>query len=115
LYQSFVLTDERRGCTANMPAAGESISFATAVDTKHVYWHSYNKLGSVTAYTDGRPSPALPDFPLYRMQLDTDRIERLNTPNFSSPDHSFIVGQDAENIYVTTPEAFVSIRKPPAL
>ncbi len=112
LYQSFVLIDERRGCTANMPAAGESISFATAVDAEHVYWHSFNKLGSVTEYADGRPSPALPDFPLYRMHLDTGRIQRIDTPGFSSPAHSFVVGQDAENIYVTTPEALIAIRKP---
>jgi hypothetical protein len=113
LYQSFVLIDERRGCTADMPAAGESISFATAVDAKHVYWHSYNKLGSVGGYVDGRPGPALPNFPLYRMHLDTGRIQRIDTPGFSSPDHSFMVGQDSENIYVTTPEALMSIRKPP--
>jgi hypothetical protein len=48
------------------------------------------------------------------MHLGTGRIERIETPGFSSPDFSFIVGQDAENIYVTTPEALVSIRKPPA-
>lgn len=114
LYESFVVIDERRSCSASMPAAGESISFATAVDADHVYWHSYNKLGGIEVGTDGRQSSPAPDYPLYRMNLVTSRVERVETPGFSAPNHSFIVGQDAENIYVSTPEALVSIRKPNA-
>lgn len=114
LYESFVVIDEQRSCSASAPTAGESISFATAVDAEHVYWHSYNKLGGVEVYADGRQSPPSPDYPLYRMHLATRRIDRIETPGFSSPDRSFIVGQDAEHIYVSTPEALVSIGKPDA-
>jgi hypothetical protein len=112
LYESFVVIDERRGCTAQMPAIGESISFATAVDESHVYWHSWNKLGSVTRYADGRQSPPLPDYPFYRMQLDSGRIERIETPGFSTPDGSSILGQDATHVFIATPDALVSIEKP---
>lgn len=111
LYENFVLLDERSRCRS-MPAAGESILYRAALDSEHVYWQSYNAVGSVEVYADGRLSPPQPDLPLYRLNVRSGRVEEIVSPGFVAPDLSFILGQDAESLYVATPEALVAIPKP---
>jgi hypothetical protein len=112
LYQNFMLLDERRACRQPLPAAGESISFGAALDAEHVYWHSVNLVAGSPDYSDGRPSPALPDSPLYRLQIENGQVDELRTPGFTAPSGSFILAHDATHLYVATPEALVSIQKP---
>jgi hypothetical protein len=123
LVQNFVLLDEAAGCARALPSLGESLSFNTALDDDHVYWYSFNALGDVsystppaTAGGDSAESPSTPTttppMPLVRVSLKTGALERLQTPGFSLPLGSQIVGQDADQIYVSTSQALIAVRKP---
>jgi hypothetical protein len=119
LEQNFVKQDEATGCIQPLPGTGETISFTTALDAQHVYWHSYNGLGSISNPTpaDGEaqpnaPRPRLPIQPMIRVNLQTGTLQRLRTPGFAAELGDQIVGQDSEHVYVTTNSGLVAVKKP---
>jgi hypothetical protein len=113
LEQNFVLLDESTGCVQALPGSGESISFSTALDDEYIYWYSFNALGSVTDSSAAGLAPTpIPEMPLIRTSLRTGALERLQTPGFSLSLGDQIVGQDSEQLYVSTSQGLTAIRKP---
>jgi len=118
LDQNFMVWRADSGCVQALPGAGESISYATARDDRSVYWHSFNALGSVSLYipaegaspSEGMASP-LPEMPLLRLDLNTGRIERLESDGFPFVPGAQILGMDAERLFVSTQAGLVAVRR----
>jgi hypothetical protein len=113
LKQNFVMYDEGAGCTRVLPGLGESISFTTALDDEYVYWYSFNALGAVTNSSEGESAMSnVPTMPLVRVDRETGALQRLDTPGFKLGPGSQILGHDAAQLYVSTAQGLVAVRKP---
>ena len=66
LVQHFMMLNENTGCVQPLPSVEESIG-QILIDDHHVYWHSFNALGSVS---EGEPLSAVP---ILRVNLVTGR------------------------------------------
>lgn len=107
LDQNFMIWREGSGCVQALPGTGESISYSTARDAHHVYWHGFNALGSVSDSSDG--SSPLQEMSLLRLDLQSGAIARLEAPGFHSFVGDQILGSDAQYLYLATADGLVAI------
>lgn len=107
LVHNFVLFDEAGPCVTSLPGVGLSISSEIAISPPHVYWQSFNGLGSSS------PDQELPITPLLRVNLESGALEQIVTPGFDARLTDNILAQDADNLYVRThAREIIAVRKP---
>ncbi|MEO8183343.1 MAG: hypothetical protein ABI895_31300 [Deltaproteobacteria bacterium] len=115
LQQNLVIWRDDTGCVQSLPGAGESISYGTALDARHAYWHSFNGLGAVSmsVSSDGRSTVSpLPEVSLVRLDLQNGALEQLEVAGFHSTLGDQILGLDTEHLFIATPDGLVAIRTP---
>jgi hypothetical protein len=109
LDQNFVVQHLDTQCAARpLPGVGESIS-SFSVDGSHVYWNSYNALGS----SDVSQGSSLGRSPILRANLSTGELEELIIPGFhaeTTVDH--LVAQTDKLLFVYGSAGLVAIDKP---
>jgi len=107
LVQHYMMLNENTGCAQPLPSVELSIG-QSLVDSRHIYWQSFNAVGS--------SSPGQPDdlAPILRVDLKTGRFERMTIPGLDVTVTSDLAAQDAETIYVrqSPGQALVAVRKP---
>jgi hypothetical protein len=103
--QHFEMLNENTGCVQPLPSVELSIG-QTLLDGRHVYWQSFDGLGSA--------SPRQPDAaaPLLRVDLRTGRFEHVAVPGFEITVVTDLVAQDADTIYVRSNGELFAVRKP---
>lgn len=105
LVESLVLLDQATGCVRDLPSLGETISVA-GLDADHVYWKSYNGLGSVS------PGDVPESLPLVRVNLHTGAFERLTTPGFAASIFTDYLTEDEAALYFRVDGGIVAVQKP---
>ncbi|HEU4578296.1 MAG TPA: hypothetical protein VFS67_08580 [Polyangiaceae bacterium] len=107
LVQHFVMLNENTGCVQELPSVEQSIGQAL-MDTRHVYWESFNALGSSSP---GDPEDAAP---LLRVDLRTGRFERVVAAGLDVTVRTDLVGQDSTTLYVrqSPDQSLFALRKP---
>jgi hypothetical protein len=107
LVQHYMMLNENTGCVQPLPNVENSIG-QSLVDSRHIYWQSFNAVGS--------SSPGQPDAPapILRVDLRTGRFERLTIPGLDVTVVSDLAAQDDSTIYVrqSPGEALFAVRKP---
>lgn len=106
LVQRFMMLNENTGCVQALPSVELSIG-QTLIDGHHVYWQSFNALGN--------SSPSQPDdlAPVLRVDLRTGRFEHVATPGLEITVASGLAAQNADTLYVRSPDASLfGVRKP---
>lgn len=112
LDQNFVYLNRRTGCQQPLPHRGETISMGYLVDETHVYWHSYNGLGVVSAPSTG-PAPPLDVKPLIRVDLATGALEELVAPGFEARLGDHPIAQTATQLFMRINQGeLVALDKP---
>lgn len=107
LVQSFMMLNENTGCVQALPSVELSIG-QTLIDRRHVYWQSFNGLGSA--------SPGQPDSlaPILRVDLRTGHFEHVATPGLEITVVTDLAAQDDDTLYVrqSPDESLFAVRKP---
>jgi hypothetical protein len=107
LVQRFMMLNENTGCVQELPSVELSIG-QTLLDGRHVYWQSFNALGS--------SSPGQPDdlVPILRVDLRTGRFDHVVTPGLEITVASGLAAQDADTLYVrqSPGNSLFAVRKP---
>jgi hypothetical protein len=121
LQQHVVTFDMTTGCQHVLPSDGLTVAAGgrlPMVDATHVYWLSFNGLGTVSNPTpaDGEPPPELPPepgLPLLRVQLDSGMLEQLVIDGLRIPlGGDTLVAQTGQGIYVRGDNGLVLVEKP---
>jgi hypothetical protein len=105
LVESLVLLDQATGCVNDLPSLGETISVA-GLDADHVYWKSYNGLGSTS------PGDVPEVLPFVRVNLRTGAFERLLTPGFDATIFTDYLTEDGDAVYFRVDGGIVAVQKP---
>jgi len=105
LVQHFMMLNENTGCVQPLPSVEESIG-QILIDRHHVYWNSFNALGSFS------PGDTLSPLPILRVNLVTGRFERVTTPGLEST-LTDLIAQDADTLYLHPSNGgLIAVRKP---
>jgi hypothetical protein len=107
LVQHYMMLNENTGCVQALPSVELSIG-QSLVDDRHVYWQSFNSLGSAT------PGQTFDLAPVLRVDLRTGRFEHVAIPGLDVSVISDLVAQDDTTIYVrqSPEESLFAVRKP---
>jgi hypothetical protein len=103
--ESLVLLEEATGCVRALPSLGETISVA-GLDADHVYWKSYNGLGSSS------PGDVPEPLPFVRVNLRTGAFERLVTAGFDATIFTDYLTEDESALYFRVDGGIVAVQKP---
>ena len=102
-----MMLNENTGCVQELPSVELSIG-QTLLDGRHVYWQSFNGLGS--------SSPGQPDdlAPILRVDLRTGRFEHVATPGLEITVASGLAAQNDDILYVrqSPGNSLFAVRKP---
>lgn len=93
LAQHYVMLNQNTGCVQDLPSVDLSIG-QSVLDDHHVYWHSFNALGSSSS------TGSEPGLDLLRVDLRSGRLERLITPAMAAVSGGDLLAQSADTLYV---------------
>jgi hypothetical protein len=107
LVQHYVMLNQNTGCVQELPSDELSIG-GSLLDAHHVYWKSFNALGSSSP---GQPATTTP---LLRVDLRTGRFERVLTPGFDVTLTTDLLAQDDDTLYIRSSDdrGLLAVRKP---
>lgn len=119
LQEHVVIFDMTTNCQHVLPSDGLTISAGgrlPLVDSTHVYWLSFNGLGTVSNPSPaGQPTELLPEpsLPLLRVSLDDGSLEQLVVDGLRIPLGSdTLVAHTSRSIYVRSENGLVRVNKP---
>ena len=119
LQEHVVTFDMTTNCQHVLPSDGLTISAGgrlPLVDSTHVYWLSFNGLGTVSNPSPtGQPAEPLsePSLPLLRVGLDDGSFEELVVDGLRIPlGGDTLVAHTSQSIYVRSENGLVRVNKP---
>lgn len=107
MVQHYVMLNQNTGCVQDLPSVELSIG-QSVIDERHVYWHSFNALGSTSSLG---PEPSVD---LLRVDLRSGRFGQVTTPELAAVSGGDLLAQSADTLYIrVNPGAnLFAVRKP---
>lgn len=108
LVEELFMFDLDTGCVTELPSRGESMGSTQLLDAGHVYWKSFNGLGSSDDACNTPPTP------LTRVNLTTGLLEELPVEGFNVTVCTDLMAQSDDKLYMRTWQghSLVAIDKP---
>jgi len=108
LVEELFMFDLDTGCVTELPSRGESMGSTLMLDARHVYWKSFNALGSSEDACNTPPTP------LTRVNLTTGSLEELPVEGFDVTVCTDLMAQSDDKLYMRNWQAqsLVAIDKP---